>query len=136
MNLITLYKGSQYFRILIVAIIGAAFSFFTYEIIFYLNPFSPRATISWSVAFVIGVARQHALHRYFSFQDKRAYFISLYRAYVVDFSGLVFSAALSWFLSQILQFNYRLTWLCCLLSTAVISLVFLKRFVFKSESAA
>jgi len=126
------YKQSEFVRMLIIAITGVVIGFFTYEIIYYFNPFSPKGTLSWVVAFIIGVARQHALHRCFTFKYQTSYFKSLYRAYVVDLVALLYSTGLNWFLSGVLNVNHRLTWLCCLLSTALISLVFLKKYVFKN----
>ncbi|AXG69892.1 GtrA-like protein [Kordia sp. SMS9] len=116
---------------LIIAVIGAVLGFVTYEIVYYFNPFSPRATISWIFAFIIGIARQHALHRQFTFSHKTSYFKSLYRAYVVDIGALVFSTGLNWLLAEALHLNHRLVWGICLASTALISLVFLKKYIFK-----
>jgi putative flippase GtrA len=125
------YKQPEFVRMLIVAIIGALLSFVTYEIVFYLNPWSPKATLSWVIAFIIGVVRQHALHRYFTFSHKTPYFKSLYKAYILDFGGLLYSSGLNWILSNTFKLNHRLVWLCCILSTALISFVFLKKYVFK-----
>ncbi len=125
------YKQSEFVRMLIVAMTGAIVGFITYEIVYYLNPFSPKSTLSWIIAFIIGVVRQHALHRNFTFQYKTPYLKSLYRAYVVDFGALLCSSCLNWFLSEILNLNHRLTWVICLLSTALISLAFLKKYIFK-----
>jgi putative flippase GtrA len=127
------YKQSETIRMLIIAVIGVILGFITYEIVYCLNPFSPKATISWILAFIIGIARQHALHRQFTFSHKTSYFKSLYRAYIVDVGALVFSTGLNWFLSEMLHMNHRLVWACCLVSTALISLVFLKKYIFKTE---
>lgn len=126
-----LYKQSETIRMLLVALTGVVLGFITYEIIYYINPFSPKGTISWVIAFLIGIARQHALHRYCTFQHKTPYFKSLIRAYVVDVGALFFSTGLNWFLSEILHWNHRIVWVCCLLSTTFISLVLLKRYIFK-----
>lgn len=126
------YKKSETVRMLIIALIGALLSFLTYEIVYYLNPFLPKATVSWTIAFLIGVARQHALHRKFTFRHKDSYIKSLYRAYVVDIGALLFSTLLNWFLTEILLVNHRWVWGICLLSTALISLVFLKKYIFKT----
>ncbi|WP_298418326.1 GtrA family protein [uncultured Kordia sp.] len=127
------YKQSESVRMLCIAILGVIFGFITYEMIYFINPFSPNATISWMFAFVVGIARQHALHRHFTFQHKTSYFKSLYRAYVVDISALLFSTGFNWFLSEILNINHRIVWVCCLLSTALISLVFLKKYIFRTS---
>lgn len=125
------YKQSEAVRMLLIALVGVVLGFITYEIVYYVNPFSPKGTISWIIAFLIGIARQHALHRCFTFQYKASYFKSLYRAYIVDVGALFFSAGLNWFLSEMLHWNHRIVWMCCLLSTALISLVLLKKYIFK-----
>lgn len=124
-------KQPETIRMLVVAAIGVILGFVTYEIVYYLNPFSPKATVSWVFAFLIGIARQHALHRKFTFSHQTPYFKSLYKAYVVDIGGLVFSTGLNWFLAETLQLHHRLVWALCLAATALISLVFLKKYVFK-----
>ncbi|WP_298512292.1 GtrA family protein [uncultured Kordia sp.] len=130
------YKQSENVRMLVIATIGMILSLLTYEIIYYLNPFSPKATISWTIAFIIGTARQHALHRYFTFLHKGSYFKSLYRAYIVDIGGLVFTTGLNWFLSEFLQVHHRFVWACCVAATALIGLVFLKKYIFKPVANA
>ena len=129
------FKQSETTRLLIIAALGVILGFITYEIVYYLNPFSPKATISWILALIIGIARQHALHRYFTFSHQGSYFKSLYRAYIVDTVGLLFSTGLNWFLAEVLQLHHRLVWGICLLSSALISLVFLKKYIFKSTSS-
>ncbi|PTX63581.1 putative flippase GtrA [Kordia periserrulae] len=124
-------QQSETFRMLIIAGIGVILGFLTYEVMYYVNPFSPKATLSWIAAFVIGIVRQHALHRKFTFSHKGSYVKSLYKAFVVDVGALIFSTVLHLFLVEVLQFHHRWVWGICLLSTALISLIFLKTYVFK-----
>lgn len=124
-------KSKEFTRMVSIAILGAIIGFITYEIIYYFNPFSPKATLSWILAFIIGTARQHALHRHFTFLFKTHYWESLYRAYILDFGVLVSTSALNWFLTEIIHADHRLAWFSCLVLTAIISLIFLKQFVFK-----
>lgn len=124
-------KSKEFTRMVSIAILGAIIGFITYEIIYYFNPFSPKATLSWILAFIIGTARQHALHRRFTFLFKTHYWESLYRAYILDFGVLVSTSALNWFLTEIIHADHRLAWFSCLVLTAIISLIFLKQFVFK-----
>jgi putative flippase GtrA len=132
-NILTKYrKLPELIRLSITAIIGAFTGFITYEIIYYLNPLHPKASTSWFLAYIIGVARQHALHRWLTFNHKASYWKSLYKAYIMYSGSLLVSSALNWFLTEILYLNHRLAWACCLLTTALISLVFLKRYVFKT----
>lgn len=48
-------------RMVLTAILGALTGLVTYEILYLLNPFEPRATIAWTVSFLLGVTRQHGL---------------------------------------------------------------------------
>ncbi len=125
-------------RMALTALLGALTGLVTYEIIYRLNPFEPRATSSWTLSFLLGVVRQHALHRSLTFSgeaDRRgAYWPSLGRAYVLYSGSLLWGTGLSYVLTEGLGLHHRLSWLLCLLSTAAISLVFLKRFVFRRES--
>ena len=118
-------------RLILTAIVGALIGYITYEIIYYFNPFSPKASSSWFLAFIIGVARQHALHRWLTFSHKTSYWKSLFRAYIMYSGSLFISSGLNWFLTEIVSLNHRLAWGCCLITTALISLIFLKKYVFK-----
>jgi len=115
----------------VVAILGALTGFITYEIIYFLNPFEPKASSSWLVASVVNIARQHGLHRWLTFTHKVNYWRSLLRAYVMYSGSILISVALNWFLVEELLINHRLAWACCLFITALISFFFLKRYVFK-----
>jgi len=118
----------------LIALLGALIGLITYEIIYYFNPFNPKATLSWILAFTIGTVRQHALHRRFTFLFKPPYWKSLYRAYLLDFGVLIFSSLLNWFLTVILHWHHRLAWLCCLALTSLTGLLFLKQYVFKNTT--
>lgn len=131
-NLIKYTTSLEFRRLVLIAILGAILGFITYEIIYYFNPFTPKATLSWILAFIIGTARQHALHRHFTFLFKTHYWESLYRAYILDFGVLIITTAINWFLTVVIHLNHRLAWFCCLVITALISLIFLKQFVFKN----
>ena len=116
---------------LIVALAGVVLGYITYEIIYYFNPISPKTTLSWALAFIIGVWRQHALHRRFTFLHKTSYFQSLTKAYMVDIAVLVFSTALSWWLSEIMGLGHRWVWLICLIISSIVSFIALKHYIFK-----
>jgi putative flippase GtrA len=121
-------------RIVATALIGAAVGFVTYVLIYALNPLHPRPTTSWFLAFLINIARQHALHRSLTFQHSGPYWPSLRRAYVMYLGTAVATTALNWYLTIFRGFNHFATWLVCMALTAAISLLFLKRFVFKIEA--
>ena len=126
------HKLPEPVRIAGTAAIGLVIALITYEIIFVLNPFEPRAAISWLVAFSIGVARQHALHRWLTFTQHVAYWPSLGRAYVMDSGAAIISTGLNWMLTEIWGINHRLAWLICMTMVAVLNYVLLKRYVFRA----
>ena len=118
-------------RMSIIAVLGAGISFLTYEIIYFFNPFSPKASTSWLMAFIINIARQHALHRWFTFSKPAKYWSSLFRAYIM-YSGSVFlSSVLNWALTEHWSINHRVAWVICTLLIGAFSFFFLKRFVFQ-----
>jgi putative flippase GtrA len=121
---------SEPFRILATACIGATVGYATYILVYILNPIEPRATTSWFFAFLIGVSRQHALHRWLTFARPGRYWPSLVRAYVMYSGTAVAATALNWILTVQIGINHNLAWLACLVLTGLISLVFLKQFVF------
>ena len=120
----------QNLRIVLTAIIGAAIGWVFYEIVYALNPMEPRATTSWLIAYAIGIARQHGLHRWLSFDTQAPYWPSLRRAYVMYAGSAAAGTALNALLTGPLGLHHRLAWLLCLLLTASSSLVFLKSYVF------
>ena len=120
-------------RMSITAVMGAGIGYITYELIFYINPIIPKASSSWFIAFVIGIARQHGLHRWLTFSHKTPYWKSLFRAYIMYSTALLVSSGLNWYLTEQLSINHRLAWLCCGLISALFSLFFLRKFVFKKN---
>jgi len=117
----------------VTAGIGALIGLLTYEIIYALNPLQPRAASSWAVAFAMGIARQHALHRWLTFTHDTPYWSSLGRAYVMYSGSAAAGTLLNWGLTAGLGINHRIAWMICLLTTAMISLIFLKRYVFRTR---
>ena len=118
-------------RLVCTAILGAGIGWVTYEIIYRLNPLrASRATTSWAVAFLIGVARQHGLHRTLTFTQHSPYWPSLGRAYLFYSVSAVLGAGLNYTLTVRAGLHHRLAWAACLLLTASISVLFLKRLVF------
>lgn len=121
-------------RLLATAALGVPLALVTYEIIYALNPIEPRASVSWLIAYLLGIARQHALHRWLTFQDRRGYWSSLGRAYFAElFLGTVSTAA-NWWLTEVLDMHHRAVWAFCLLLVASLNLVLLRRFVFRGSS--
>lgn len=117
-------------RLVFVAIIGSLIGLLVYEIIYYLNPVEPRASISWLLSFAIGVPRQHALHRWLTFADEGPYWASLKRAYILYTSLAVLTTALNYLLVVTLNLHHRIAWLICIATVGGINLFVLKRFVY------
>ena len=127
-------KFPENVRLLLTAIIGGSIGYVTYELIYFLNPISPKASTSWFIAFIIDVLRQHALHRWLTFEHKTPYWKSLGRAYIMYSSSLLVTSGFNWFLTEVVLVHHRIAWVCCLLLKALISLIFLKKYVFKKEA--
>jgi len=134
MKIISAYKKlPENTRLVLTAIIGAAIGFVTYQIIYSVNPLKPRASSSWALAFLVDVIRQHALHRWLTFDIKSHYWRSLLRAYIMYLSAFISTTGLNWILTNKMLINHQLAWLICILVKAGISLIFLKKYVFKKE---
>lgn len=127
------HRMPENLRMLVTALIGAAIGLLTYEIIYFLNPMQPKATISWALSITVNIARQHAMHRWLTFTYSTPYWPSLGRAYVMYSGSAVVTTLLNLGLTAGLGLNHRVVWLICMLTTAGISLMFLRRFVFRSE---
>ena len=122
----------EFVRMGCTATIGAAVGLLTYEVIYFVMPAWYRATTSWALAFLVGVARQHGLHRWLTFPDDACpYWSSLYRAYGMYSGTFVLGATLNWVLVEQLKMHYRQAWGCCLITTVGVSFIFLRRFVFR-----
>ena len=117
-------------RMTLVAIIGGAIGLVVYEIIYFLNPIVPRATTSWLISFLIGVPRQHALHRWLTFGDRTPYWSSLKRAYVLYTTLVVLTTVINYLLVESLHWHHRLAWLTCITTAGAINLIVLKRVVY------
>ncbi len=132
MSLLARYRAMpEKARLGSTAVIGAFIGLLTYELVYFFMPLAPRATLSWIAAFIVGVARQHGLHRWLTYSERDSpYWVSLGRAYVMYSGALVIGASLDWTLTEKVGMHHRLAWVCCLVTTATISLFFLKRFVF------
>jgi len=126
-------KPTEFLRMILIALLGVFLGFITYEIIYFINPFAPKETVSWFFAFLVGVARQHTLHRNFTFSHKTFYWKTLRRAYILNTGTLIFSATLNWFLTVVLNLHYRIAWVCCIVFTGLMGLLFLKRYVFNPK---
>lgn len=122
-------------RVSITAGIGTVLAWITYEIVHYLNPLEPKATTSWGIAFVIGILRQHHLHRTLSFpRNGVPYGLSLWRDALASIGIFVASIALNFALTQFGGLHHRVAWAICLASVAVFDYLMMKFFVFRRGS--
>lgn len=117
-------------RMTLVAIFGGLIGLIVYEIVYFLNPIEPRATTSWLVSFLIGVPRQHALHRWLTFVDRTPYWSSLKRAYALYASLVVLTTAMNYLLVEALHWHHRIAWLTCITTAGAINLFVLKPVVY------
>lgn len=119
-------------RVLAVALAGVALSWATYEIVYWLNPYEPRATTSWVISFLIGVARQHHLHRMISFPGSGVrYMTSLRRDFTASLALMLLSSALNWFLTGYLDVHHRIAWVVCVTCVAAGAYALMKFYVFR-----
>jgi putative flippase GtrA len=126
----SLHRLPESARLIFVAIIGSLIGLVVYEFIYWLNPIEPRASSSWLLSFVIGVPRQHALHRWLTFVDESPYWESLKRAYILYTTLALGTTTLNFALVEWFQLHHRLAWLICVTTTGAINLFVLKRFVY------
>ncbi|GIX06598.1 MAG: hypothetical protein KatS3mg115_1001 [Candidatus Poribacteria bacterium] len=124
--------ASEPVRIAVVSSLGTGLGWLTYELIYWLNPLPEvwRATSSWLVAFVLGVVRQHALHRWLTFSHETPYWESLGRAYLFYASLATLGATLNGYLILTLGWHHRWAYLASVLATGVLTLTLMKRLVF------
>ncbi len=119
---------------MIAAAVGTVLAWLTYEVIYFLNPLEPRATLSWVFAFFLGIFRQHHLHRTLSFPETHTtYETSLRREALVSTCIIVTSAGLNLWLSKVAMIHHRLASGFCLISVAALEFVLMKLYVFRSQ---
>jgi putative flippase GtrA len=117
-------------RLAMVALLGALIGLVTYQLIYWINPFEPRAPTSWLASFAVGVPRQYSLHRKFTFASRVPYGPRLLRAYALYACIAALTTALNWLLVERLAVSHHLAWLACISTTGLINLFALKPLVF------
>ena len=117
-------------RLILVALFGGLIGLVVYEIVYYFNPLTPRATSSWLVSIMIAVPRQHALHRWLTYIDRTPYWASLGRAYLLYSSVAALTTLLNYVLVEYMQLHHRVAWAICIATAATINLFLLKRVVY------
>lgn len=117
-------------RLLIVALLGALIGLVTYQLIYWVNPFEPRAPTSWLASFLVGVPRQYSLHRSLTFRSDVPYAPRLARAYMLYACIAVVTTSLNWLLVVRHSVPHHLAWLACICTTGLINFFALKPLVF------
>jgi len=128
------HEQQELVRVGITATIGTVLAWITYEIIYFINWTEPRATTSWTLAFAIGVLRQHHLHRTLSFpQINISYSTSLKRDAFASMLIALAGTFLNFLLTERAGLHHRQAWVVCLAGVAVLEYIFLKLFVFRGH---
>jgi putative flippase GtrA len=117
-------------RLLLVALLGASIGLATYQLIYWVNPFEPRAPTSWLASFLVGVPRQYSLHRSLTFRSDVPYAPHLARAYALYACVAVVTTSLDWLLVVRHSVPHHLAWLACISTTGLINFFALKPLVF------
>lgn len=117
-------------RLALVALLGALIGLATYQLIYWINPFQPRAPTSWLASFVIGVPRQFSLHRTFTFASTAPFGPRLLRAYALYACIAALTTSLNWLLVERFAVSHHLAWFTCISTTGLINLFALKPLVF------
>ncbi len=124
----------QLVRVMIAAAVGTVLAWLAYEVIYFLNPLEPRATLIWVFAFFLGIFRQHLLHRTLSFPETHTtYETSLRREALVSTCIIVASAGLNLWLTKVAMIHHRLASGVYLTSVAALEFVLMKLYVFSSQ---
>lgn len=126
-----MHGREEFVRVSFVAAIGTVLAWITYELVFWANPFEPRASSSWFVAFFIGIFRQHHLHRTISFpRTDGSYAASLRRDFVASIGIAILSTSLNYLVTEVAEMNHRAAWVLCVAFVAAFEYLLMKVFVF------
>lgn len=124
-------ERSEFVKVVIIAVIGTVLSWATYEIVFWVNPFEPRATVSWGMSFTIGIFRQHHLHRTLTFpRNELSYGATLRRDFVASLGIALLSTSFNYLLTEVFELYHRGAWVACALLVAGIEYLLMKTFIF------
>ena len=129
------YNKLLFSRFFVVGVIGNLIGLAIYAAIFSIVQYEPRAAISWFLSSIVGIWKQHGLHRIFTFTDSREdYLRSLIKAYL-SYSFIIASGTIChWSLVSILGVYHYYSWLITQVIHVAISFLILRRFVFKPNS--
>ncbi len=119
-------------RFVVVGVIGNLIGLAIYALIYSTVQLEPRAAISWFLSALVGIWKQHGLHRMFTFTDSRdSYSRSLGKGYL-GYSVIITSGTLvHWFIVSILGVYHYYSWFITKAFNLSFSFLVLRKFVFK-----
>jgi len=120
-------------RYLFFGTVGNIIGWIIYNVIFFSNPFAwNKATTSWLLSYLIGVAQQHEMHRRWTFSEsKQKYLDSLKNSYLAYSLGLIVSTIANYYFVYDLEIGLQVSWLLSVIASVVVNYFALKRFAFK-----
>ena len=122
----------QVTRFVVVGVIGRLIGLAIYALIYSIVQIEPRAAISWFLSALVGIWKQHGLHRMFTFTESREpYLRSLGKGYL-GYSVIIASGTLvHWFIVSTLGVYHYYSWFITQAFNLSFSFLVLRNFVFK-----
>ena len=119
---------SEIFRFILVGGSGVVIGWFVNNIIYFLNPVNAyKATLTWTLAYIVGVWQQPGLHWNFTCEcSNLSYFKSLKGSYIAYSMGLFISITVNFSLVEVFEIHHQLAWLFSVASSVAVNFVFLK----------
>ena len=121
------------YRFIIVGSFGVALGWLIYNIIFFLMPeLQYKATLTWSIAYILAIFRQHALHFFFTFKESESsYYKSLIGAFSVYGAGWFLTTGVNSVLISVVKMNHQIAFFVTVGSGVVFNYFFLKKVAFR-----
>ena len=123
-------------RFVIVGLFGVLIGWLIYNLIYILAPESDnRATISWGIAYVLAIFRQHALHYMLTFKESDAsYLESLFGAFLVYGLGFFITTYVNSQLNTTIGLYHQFSYFLTVAIGVVYNYIFLKKLAFKKKA--
>jgi putative flippase GtrA len=129
-----LSSKKQVTRFITIGVVGNLIGLAIYAGVYSFVQIKPRAAISWFLSALIGIWKQHGLHRIFTFTDSRGpYFRSLARGYIGYSIIIISGTSFHWFIVSFIGIYHYYSWLMTKGVMLSFSFFVLRRFVFKPE---
>lgn len=122
-------------RFSVAGLVGVVIGLGLYELTYQLLPESGRrATVAWTVSYLVGVAVQHYFHRRFVFAVRMGFWASLWRTYAVYAVGSVIAVAANAGLVVSTSLHHRTVWLITTGLVSILNFFALKLSTYRSVS--